>query len=97
MAVVVDEQQALDSLTRACLRTLADAADAHRLDTPEARDVARQIVRDLLHQASGAIANPIEARRAVERYAEVVDALLATVAPDHQDDGRRVQVEPRDR
>jgi hypothetical protein len=95
MAVVVDEQQALDHLVRACLQQLADAADAGRLRSAESRAAVGAIIRGLLHQASGAIANPIEARRAVEGRMEIVQAVLDTIAAD-QDDGRQVQVEAHD-
>src|SRR4051812_33456544 len=84
VAIAVDAEASLDGLGRALLQALSDQAGAHRLDTPAARDAASAIARALLRQASAALPDPIAARRAYERRAELTDALLEQVA-DEQD------------
>src|SRR4051794_40852545 len=94
-------KRAWDGLTGALLQAISDQADAHRLDTPAARDAALAIPRGLLRQASAALPDPIAARRAYERRAEFIDAILEQLANepdraqhlhDRQDDGRRREV-----
>lgn len=89
MPLVADEQ-ALDALTRTLLRTLNDSADAGRLKSAEARSTAGAICRHLLGQACVAAASdPLEALRAFEPHAEIIESFLTTVAQEQvQDDGR---------